>query len=120
MGGLFMAIAVAATGVLDVAMLGTSSLEQLSLPYAIAAVVAGVCSLVFGIALLQLQDSMGGLAKVAGVLEIIFGCALITVVLFVIALVAMIPATVIEILLLYRGYEYISKSRKEVSADGLS
>ncbi len=106
-----MAVVVAATGVLDVSMLGTQRWEQLTVAYAIAAVVVGVCSLVFGIALLQLQDGMGGLAKVAGVLEMVLGCALITVVLFLVAFVAMIPATVVEILLLYRGYEYLGKSR---------
>lgn len=113
---ILMAVAVAGTGVLDVTLLGTEDFIQLSFPYAIAAVATGVCSLFFGVALLQLQDGMGGLAKVSGVLEIVIGCSLITVALFFVAFVVIIPATVIEIVLLYRAYEYLGKSRVEVAA----
>lgn len=109
-----MMLAVAASGFVDVAMFRTS-MEELSLPYAILAIVVGICSLLFGIALLRLQDGMGGLAKVAGILEIVMGCALITVLLFFIALAVVIPATVVEILLLYHGYEYVSKSRTQLA-----
>lgn len=48
------------------------------------------------------------LSRVAGILEIIVGCLLVTVVLFFVSYVVMIPAVVIEILVLYRGYEYLS------------
>lgn len=105
----FMVMAVAATAIVDVAMYD-ASWNELGLPYAALAVVVGVCSLFFGIALLRLQDSMGGLAKVAGILEIILGSALISVLLFFIAFTLLIPATVIELLVLYKGYEYLSRS----------
>ncbi len=106
---ILMMIAVAATGVIDVAMFN-APWEELSLPYAILAVGVGACSLIFGIALLRLQDSMGGLAKVAGILEITIGAALISVLLFFIAFTLLIPAIVIELLVLYKGYEYLSRS----------
>jgi hypothetical protein len=48
---------------------------------------------------------------VAGMLEIAIGCALITVVLFFISYVVMVPAVVVEILVLFKGYEYLSRSR---------
>lgn len=56
--------------------------------------------------------AMGELSRVAGILEIIAGCLLVTVVLFFVSYVIMIPAVVIEILILYRGYEYLSKAEE--------
>lgn len=105
-------LATAALGVLDVTSLSLSveDLKTLWLPYAMAAMLFGTLSIVFGIALIRLQDSMGELSRVAGVLEIVMGCFLITVVLFFISYVIMIPAVVVEILVLYRGYEYLSRT----------
>lgn len=102
-------LATAAMGVLDVTSLSVEDVETLWLPYSMAAVLFGTLSIVFGIALIRLQDSMGELSRVAGVLEIAMGCFLITVVLFFISYVIMIPAVVVEILVLYRGYEYLSR-----------
>ena len=102
-------LATAALGVLDVTSLSVEDIETLWLPYSMAAVLFGTLSIVFGVALIRLQDSMGELSRVAGVLEIATGCFLITVVLFFISYVIMIPAVVLEILVLYRGYEYLSK-----------
>ena len=70
----------------------------------------GALSIAFGVALIRLQDGMGELSRVAGILEIVIGCMLATVVLFFFTYVLMIPAVVLEILVLYRGYEYLSRS----------
>ena len=102
-------IATAALGVLDVTSLSVEDIKTLWLPYSMASLLFGTLSIVFGIALIRLQDSMGELSRVAGVLEIVMGCFLITVVLFFISYVIMIPAVVVEILVLYRGYEYLSR-----------
>lgn len=107
-------IATAALGVLDVTSLSVENIETLWLPYSMAALLFGTLSIVFGIALIRLQDSMGELSRVAGVLEIAMGCFLITVVLFFVSYVIMIPAVVVEILVLYRGYEYLSRSEGTV------
>jgi transcriptional regulator with XRE-family HTH domain len=96
-------------GVLDISSLSVENVERVWIFYAAIAVVMGAVGIVFGVALLQLQDSMGELSRIAGVLEIVMGCMLITVVLFFISYVVLIPAVVIEILVLYRGYEYLSK-----------
>ncbi len=40
----------------------------------------------------------------------VIGAVLVTVVLFFVSYVIMVPAVVIEILILYRGYEYLSKA----------
>lgn len=109
-----MMVAIAACAALDITMFD-APLDELGWPYSVLSVFVGTCSLVFGIALLRLQDGMGGLAKIAGVLEVIIGCVLITVVLFFVAVAVTIPATVIEILLLYHGYEYLSKSHTQMA-----
>ena len=103
-------IATAGLGILDVTSLAAEDIQSLWLPYAVAAVLFGALSIVFGVSLIRLQDGMGELARIAGILEIVIGCMLVTVVLFVISYVIMIPAVVVEILVLYRGYEYLSRS----------
>lgn len=108
-------LATVALGVLDLTSLSTGQIETLFLPYAMAAVLFGTLSIVFGIALIRLQDGMGELSRVAGVLEIVTGCFLLTVVLFFISYIIMIPAVVVEILVLYRGYEYLSRPEPSVA-----
>lgn len=95
---------------LDIYSLGSETLESLLFPYATAALLFGSLSIVFGVALIRLQDGMGELSRVAGLLEIVVGATLITVVLFFISYVVMVPAVVVEILVLYRGYEYLSRT----------
>jgi hypothetical protein len=104
-----MMVLILGSSVVDVSMFH-STVEQLSLPYAMLAIVAGVGSFIFGIALLRLQDGMGVLAKIAGILEIIMGVTLISVLFFFVSLLLLVPATLVEILLLYNAYEYLSKS----------
>jgi transcriptional regulator with XRE-family HTH domain len=103
-------IAMASVAILDVTSLSVEEIESLWLPYAAAAVLWGALSIVFGVSLIRLQDGMGELSRIAGILEIVSGCMLITVVLFFISYVIMIPAIIAEILVLYRGYEYLSRS----------
>ncbi len=103
-------VATAAVAVLDVVSLSAADKDTYLLPYAVASVLFGALSIAFGIALIRLQDGMGELSRVAGILEIIVGSLLVTVVLFFVSYVIMIPAVVIEILILYRGYEYLAKA----------
>jgi transcriptional regulator with XRE-family HTH domain len=102
-------IATGGMGILDVTSLSAENIESLWLPYSVAAILFGALSIVFGVALIRLQDSMGELSRIAGILEIVVGCLLITVVLFFLSYLILIPAIVVEILVLYRGYEYLSK-----------
>jgi transcriptional regulator with XRE-family HTH domain len=102
-------IATAGKGILDVSSLAVENIERVWIPYAVIAVVLGALGIVFGIALIRLQDSMGELSRIAGILEIVMGCLLVTVVLFFVTYVILIPAVVIETLVLYRGYEYLSR-----------
>lgn len=109
-GSYLMIGAVIAIGILDVSTLWAANADSLWIPYTAASVVIGALTLIFGIALMRLQDGMGELSRAAGVLEIITGAAFITVILFFIGYVVMVPAVIVEILVLYRGYEYLSKS----------
>lgn len=106
-----LAVATVGMGILDITSLSVDDLESLWIPYAVAAVLFGALSIVFGVSLIRLQDSMGELSRIAGILEIVIGCMLVTVVLFFFTYVVMIPAVVVEILVLYRGYEYLSRSQ---------
>ncbi len=103
-------------GILDVSSLSIDEIESMWIPYAVVAIILGAIGIVFGIALIRLQDSMGELSRFAGILEIIMGCLLITVVLFFISYVILVPAVVVEIIVLFRGYEYLSKQTETVPA----
>jgi transcriptional regulator with XRE-family HTH domain len=103
-------IVTASKGILDISSLSVEDLESIWIFYAAIAVIMGAVSIVFGISLVRLQDGMGEFARIAGILEIVIGCLLVTVVLFFITYVILIPTVVIEIIVLYRGYEYLSKS----------
>lgn len=108
-------VATIGMGILDVTSLSVEDVENLWLPYSVASILFGALSILFGVALLRLQDGMGELSYIAGILEIVMGCMLVSVVLFFISYVVLIPAVVVEILVLYRGYEYLSKSPEAVA-----
>lgn len=109
-GSYLMMAAIAGIGILDISSLGTENIESLEIPYSTAAILVGALSIVFGVGLMRLQDGMGELSRIAGILEIVLGCSLVTVFLFFISYVIMVPAVIVEILVLYRGYEYLSRS----------
>ena len=108
-------IAMVGMGILEISSLSAKEVESLWIPYSVAALLFGAMSIVFGVSLIRLQDSMGELARIAGILEIVMGCLLVTVVLFFVTYIILIPATIVEILVLYRGYEYLSKSTEIAS-----
>lgn len=103
-------VAVAGMAVLDVTSLSVEDVSTLWLPYTVAFILFGALGIAFGVSLIRLQDGMGELSRIAGVLEIVSGCLLITVVLFFISYIIIMPAIVVEILVLFRGYEYLSRS----------
>ena len=103
-------------GITDIIFLSETNIDHVWIPYAGIAVIMGAVGIIFGVSLIRLQDSMGELSRVAGILEIVMGSLLITVILFFISYVILIPTVIIEILVLYRGYEYVSKSTPPVSS----
>ena len=109
MAAYLLVIVTISKGILDISSLSMDQIESVWIPYAVISVVMGAVGIVFGVSLIRLQDSMGELSRVAGILEIVMGCLLISVVFFFISYVVFIPAVVVEILVLYRGYEYLSR-----------
>lgn len=71
----------------------------------------GAVGIVFGIGLMRLQDGMGQLAKIAGIIEIIAGFFFAVVILFLLGYLMLIPAIIIEIILLFKGLEFIKSER---------
>jgi transcriptional regulator with XRE-family HTH domain len=116
-GSYLMIVLILGLSILDVSTLWAEDVENLGLPYIVASIIGGTLTLVFGIGLIRLQDGMGKLSGVAGALEIIIGVAFITVILFFIGYVVMVPALIVEILVLYNGYEYLSKLTVQSSSE---
>ena len=75
----------------------------------------GAITIVFGIGLMRLQDGMGHLAKIAGIFEIIAGFFFAIFILFFLGYLLLVPATIIEIILLYKGYEFIKSERLKLN-----
>lgn len=63
----------------------------------------GAISIIFGVALLRLQDGMGRIAKVAGRLEIAFGISYLTLILSFVGVILLAPLLVVEIVLLSKA-----------------
>lgn len=73
----------------------------------------GVLGIVLGIAFIRLNKTHGTIATVAGVFELIAGFFLITVILALLGLVVLLPAILLEIILIYKTVEIIKE--KQVS-----
>lgn len=71
----------------------------------------GAIGIVIGIGLMRLQDAMGIAAKAAGITEIIVGFFFLTVILFWLGYIMLIPAIVLEIVLLFKASAYIKDLR---------
>lgn len=76
-------------------------------------IIAGVTSLLFGVILLRLQDSLGILSKYAGIIEIILGGCFVLVFLAPLALALLVPATLLEIIIVYKGSEFMKSELME-------
>lgn len=78
------------------------------------AVIFGGVELIFGIALFRLNSNLGSVPKLAGIFEIIAGVFFITFILAFLGLVVLIPATILEIILLYKAYDILNKGDQEI------
>lgn len=95
-------------GITDMVQIFLEGDEYLTLAIVSAqSLLAGFVSLSFGVALIKLRDSMGIIAGYAGGLEIVLGFSFISVILAPVAFALMIPATILEIVILFKGYEFV-------------
>lgn len=62
----------------------------------------GGLQLIFGIGMYQMKDKIGQLAQIIGIFEIVIGASLATVILATLGVFLLIPAIIVEIVLLYR------------------
>jgi transcriptional regulator with XRE-family HTH domain len=81
------------------------------------ALIFGALGIVLGIAFIRLNKTHGSIAMVAGIFELIAGFFLITVILALLGLVVLLPAILLEIILIYKTVEIIKEkqvSRNEI------
>ncbi|MEP5613310.1 MAG: helix-turn-helix transcriptional regulator [Cyclobacteriaceae bacterium] len=71
----------------------------------------GVIGMLIGIGLIRLQDGMGVLAKTAGIMEIAAGFFFLLVIFFWLGYILLIPATILEIILLFKASDFIRSER---------
>jgi len=74
------------------------------------AVIFGSVDIVLGIAIFRLGTDLGVIAKVTGIFEIVAGALFVTFILAFFGLILLIPATILEIILLHKCYENLSSS----------
>ncbi|REE01746.1 helix-turn-helix domain-containing protein [Marinoscillum furvescens] len=90
--------------------------ELNSISMMVMIILIGAAEVVFGVSLMKLQDSLGQSAKVAGILEIITGICFMTVVFVFVGMVTMFPAMILEILVLYKAYDFIMRQKTNPAA----
>jgi transcriptional regulator with XRE-family HTH domain len=84
--------------------------EEFMFTKGMEAVIFGGVDILFGIALIQLRHVMGTSALVAGILEILVGLFFVTFLLAFIGLFFMVPAIILEIVVLYKFYDKLTSN----------
>lgn len=74
-----------------------------------ASITVGAIGVIYAVGLIRLNRSVGTVAFMAGVLELIIAFCFITVVLFIVGFVLLVPAVLLEVLVLYKVQEGLSK-----------
>jgi len=69
----------------------------------------GGLGIVYGIALIRVKKPLGAVAQAAGILEIIAGGFFISILLFFMGYIVLVPAEIMEIILLYKTLEIIKQ-----------
>ncbi|MFO7842525.1 MAG: hypothetical protein R6V16_01835, partial [Bacteroidales bacterium] len=78
-----------------------------------SAITFGIIGIIYGVSLFRLAKSVGRVSKYAGLLEIIAGCFLLTLILAFIGLIIYIPATLLEIIIIFKVIEIIKAKQTE-------
>jgi transcriptional regulator with XRE-family HTH domain len=73
----------------------------------------GGIGILFGVSLIKLQKSFGQLAVIAGIFEIFAACFFLTLIFAFVGLIILIPAELLEIVILYKAVELIKSARPE-------
>ena len=70
----------------------------------------GFTGIFFGIGLSRTESELGNVAKIGGILEVLIGVSSVLVVTFFIALILILPAIILEIIILYRAYQLYAET----------
>jgi len=94
----------------DIASLFYDSIEREFILGAQALTFGGI-GILFGISLIKLQRSFGSVPVIAGIFEIFAGCFFLTIILAFVGHIMMIPAELLEIVILYKAAEIIKSKQ---------
>jgi len=72
-----------------------------------------VIGILFGVSLINLQKSFGQLPIIAGIFEIFAACFFLTLLLAFVGQIILIPAELLEIVILYKTVEIIKSKQPE-------
>jgi multisubunit Na+/H+ antiporter MnhG subunit len=76
------------------------------------ALTIGAILILFGISLHKMSRQTGNVAKITGIFTIISGAFFLTLILWFMGLIMLIPIELLEIIFLFKGYELLSKEVK--------
>ena len=100
----------------DVASVFYYPVERASVLSTEAFIYGGIL-IVYGVGLRRLRTAVGGIARWAGLFEILAGCFFLTIVLSFIGFFVLMPAELLEIIILYKGIDIlISKASNDRGA----
>ena len=88
-----------------VSIFADMSMEEFLLIKGSEAIIFGGVDIIFGIALFRIGSELGIISRIAGIFEILVGAFFITFFLAFVGLIFLIPATLLEIVLLYKCNE---------------
>jgi transcriptional regulator with XRE-family HTH domain len=77
----------------------------------------GIGSIIFGLALMRLKEPMGKIPEIAGGFEVVSGILFAIVFMAWLGIVFLIPAVILQIILLYKIEEFVKKKTAESNRD---
>jgi len=98
--------------IFDIASIFSESIES-EFMLGAEALTFGVIGILFGASLIKLQKSFGQLPIIAGIFEIFAACFFLTLLLAFVGLIILIPAELIEIIIIYKAVEIIKSKKPE-------
>ncbi len=101
------------TAVYDIASVFYNPVERQSVLGTESFIYGGIL-IVYGISLRRLRTDVGNIARWAGLFEILAGCFFITIVLGFIGFFVLMPANLLEIIMLYKGIEIINSGALKI------
>lgn len=78
------------------------------------AIIYGIVSIFFGIGIFRLQRPVGTVASVSGVMEIVAGALMLTIVLALLGLIVLLPAGILEVILLFKVSAMLKQKQHEI------